>query len=91
MTSSTARKLSLHNVTVDARVAEHEIAVRGALGEVQPDKWVPMPVFDRDGRPLEYFDTEGHVNSYISPHVTQRQATMIDELENEGVAVWNSN
>ena len=45
--------MRLHNFCIDHNVVA-DAQPLGNLAEVQPGRWVVPPVFDKDGRPVEY-------------------------------------
>ena len=49
--------MRLHNFCIDERVAE-ETVIKHGVGQVQPGRWEPAPLFDRHGRPVHHLDIE---------------------------------
>ena len=49
--------MRLHNYCIDMRIQD-ETRDKGGISMVCPGRWELTPVFDRDGRPVEYLDIE---------------------------------
>ncbi|MGB1592517.1 MAG: transposase family protein, partial [Promethearchaeia archaeon] len=49
--------IRLHNFCIDERVSFSMRTVNG-FGQVQPGRWEKMPLFDKEGRPVEQLDIE---------------------------------
>ena len=60
--------MRLHNFCIDERISEDTLAVNG-LTNVQPGRWTLTPIFDRDGRPVDYLNTDS------TSHDVRRAAT----------------
>jgi hypothetical protein len=48
---------SLHNFCIDKRVQDATTSVNG-LAQIQPSRWELYPLFNKDGGPVDYLDTE---------------------------------
>ena len=50
--------MRLHNFCIDKRIDEEALSVSivDDCGEVQPDRWLKSPKFDKEGRPLEMLE-----------------------------------
>ena len=48
--------MKLHNFCIDRRIHESLLRQKGDYTEVQPRRWVRTPLFDREGRPVEFLD-----------------------------------
>ena len=46
--------MHLHNFCIDHNVSEDTVVSEGGISKVQPARWAMAPLFDRDGRPVEY-------------------------------------
>lgn len=51
--------MRLHNYCIDRRITLELREVNGCT-EIQPRVWLPTPLFDDDGRPLDFLDTCDH-------------------------------
>ena len=50
--------MRLHNFCIDRRIEGERLATYGSMTEVQPDRLLPTPHFDKDGRPVHFLDIE---------------------------------
>ena len=54
--------MRLHNFCIDARMEDEWDRAKSmdenGLTKVQPGRWEKTPIFNRDGKPLEYMDIE---------------------------------
>ena len=68
--------MRLHNFCIDRRI-ETQIAMESGLAKVQPGRWVLSPIFDRNGRPVEYMEhvVRGPPQRHRATEETARTAT----------------
>ena len=46
----------LHNFCINKRIKD-DLCEKSGLTEIQPDRWALTPMFDKEGRPVEYLKT----------------------------------
>jgi hypothetical protein len=63
--------MRLHNFCIDERLVEEDDmpSVQAHVTEVQPDRYCRPPLFDKDGRPVDYLQT-AHKDAEGAPHGT---------------------
>jgi hypothetical protein len=68
--------IRLHNFCIDERIEDETKSVNG-LSEIQPGRWEVTPVFDRDGRPVEFLKT---TNTRAQPDAAATRTDRRDKL-----------
>ena len=78
--------MRLHNFCIDERLVEEDDmpSVQAHVTEVQPDRYCRPPLFDKDGRPVDYLQT-AHKDAEGAPH-----GTVLKEKESASRAEMNS-
>lgn len=80
--------IRLHNYCIDRRIPEVRYRSKGGLSRIQPARWAATPLFDREGRPVDYLKIERGPRTNARdapPSTTYRRDQLVDIVNSSGL------